>query len=171
MPFHLPSWVDRANKYRLGKDQAAERMQTRAEMVRGGKSAQSRANSWRTQRLFLLFRIAVLGRCLCEFLISNTIPATHGLAHAASEYEGATLIINVGWGNILVPAWVALCGSASCYDSSQIFNKWIGMLQGPLDAFEQIHICGKEVASIFYDTREDTEEPSVPEDVMTPTAE
>ena len=29
------------------------------------------------------------------------------------------------------------------------------MMRGPLDVFEQIHICGKQVASKFYDTRED----------------
>ena len=40
------------------------------------------------------------------------------------------------------------------------------MMRGPLDVFEQIHICGKQVASIFYDTREDIEESFIPEDVM-----
>merc|ERR1719387_1206518 len=121
-----------------------------------GEEAQSRADgSWRTQNFFLLIRMITLGTSLCEFLISNTMLATPGLAHSAAEQDSTTFPIQIAWGNILMAAWILLCGSAILYNGSQIFSWWIVMMRGPLDVFEQIHICGKQVASKFYDTRED----------------
>ena len=108
----------------------------------------------------------MMGQCVAEFIVSNAVLATQPLENSANELDNNGVFVEVAWGYILLPAWTILCGSALFYDNERIFNWLMGAMRVPLDVFECIHICGKQLASIFYDTSEDIEEPSIPEDVM-----
>ena len=40
------------------------------------------------------------------------------------------------------------------YGSEEIFYWWIGSLEVPLGLFERVHVGGRQVASLFYETAE-----------------
>ena len=41
------------------------------------------------------------------------------------------------------------------YGSEKVLDCWLGFFQLPLRLFERIHLCGTQIASRFYDARED----------------
>jgi hypothetical protein len=53
----------------------------------------------------------------------------------------------------VVFAWTAVNLAIELNGTPQVFDWWLGKMQAPLDFFEDIHLCGKQIAAIFYDTR------------------
>ena len=115
-----------------------------------------RRMSLRTRRidaLLTLLHACILSVCLQELINSTTLLALQKTPLGAqSVFElttfGVVCRVTYAWG-LLIPCSVANAGR-EIYGSEKVFDWWIGLLRGPLDLFERIHIGGKQIASMFY---------------------
>ena len=111
----------------------------------------------RNVALFELLNMLVLSstsrECINSTVLLTLVPTP---AAATSQFEFGLFAlacrVAYGWGLAIVFSIVN--AGKELYGSEEVFSWWIGMLEIPLNRFEQVHIFGKQVASLFYETTE-----------------
>jgi hypothetical protein len=112
----------------------------------------------RNDALFGLLNTCVLSELLREVATTTVLVVLpiDPLVAAVSSFEmglfGIACRMAFAFGTAIAFSIVNI--AKEVYGSEEVFNWWIGMLEGPLDLFEQVHIFGKQVASLFYETTE-----------------
>ena len=107
----------------------------------------------RTEALFeFLVMVCALCPVIREFPPANVLLL---LAPADSVFELSTfsIAIRVIYSYSILTCWMVVSICVNLYGARSVFDWWMGMMEPFFDLFENIHMCGKQIASIFYDTR------------------